>query len=122
MTRREFLKSPEMNKVRKNINSCAITGYIISVLSLLVNLFLFDNPSGIIDSILIVILCVLIHVLQSRVAAIILTVYGVLNMIIMSIAMGRLSGWWILLIGIYSVVYTFKFQKAWKEEKEFSQN
>ena len=119
MTRREFYKSSEMDSVRKSINSCAIAGYIVAALSLVANLLLLDNPSGIIDTILIVILSILIQTLQSRVAAVILCVYGVTNMIVITLATGRLGGWWILIIGIFAAIHTFKFHKAWKEEKEF---
>ncbi|MBQ2605230.1 MAG: hypothetical protein II585_00040, partial [Clostridiales bacterium] len=80
MTRREFYKSSEMDSVRKSINGCAIAGYIVAALSLVANLLLLDNPSGIIDTILIVILSILIQTIQSRVAAVILCVYGVINM------------------------------------------
>lgn len=119
MTRREFLKSPEMDQTRKNIYSCAIAGYVVAVISLLANIFLFDNPSGIADSILIVILCVLVHTIQSRVATVILCIYGVLNMIVMSIYSGRFAGWWILVLGITAAINVFKFHKAWKEQKGF---
>ena len=119
MTRREFYKSSEMDSVRKNINGCAIAGYIVAVLSLVANLLLLDNPSGIIDTILIVILSILIQTIQSRVAAVILCVYGVTNMIVITLATGRFGGWWILIIGIFAAIHTFKFHKAWKEQKEF---
>lgn len=119
MTRREFYKSSEMDSTRKNINGCAIAGYIVAALSLVANLFLLDNPAGIIDTILIIILSILIQTLQSRVAAVILCVYGVTNMIVITLATGRLGGWWILIIGIFAAIHTFKFHKAWKEQKEF---
>lgn len=119
MTRREFYKSSEMDSTRKNINGCAIAGYIVAALSLAANLFLLDNPAGIIDTILIIILSILIQTLQSRVAAVILCVYGVTNMIVITLATGRLGGWWILIIGIFAAIHTFKFHKAWKEQKAF---
>ena len=119
MTRREFYKSSEMDSTRKNINGCAIAGYIVAALSLVANLFLLDNPSGIADSVLIIILSILIQTLQSRVAAIILCVYAVINMAIITMYTGRFGGWWILIIGIFAAIHTFKFHKAWKEQKEF---
>ena len=119
MTRREFYKSSEMDSVRKSINSCAIAGYIVAALSLVANLFLLDNPSGIADSVLIIILSILIQTLQSRVAAVILCVYAVINMAIITMYTGRFGGWWILVVGIFAAIHTFKFHKAWKEQKEF---
>ncbi len=118
MTRREFLKTDEMTKIRKNIYSCAIAGYIMAVISFILNVVVFGEYFGIADSVLLIILCLIIHLLQSRVAAVILAVYGVANMIYMTIEYGRIAGWGGALIGIYAVVYCFKFHKAWKEEKE----
>ena len=119
MTRREFYKSSEMDSVRKSINGCAIAGYVVAALSLVANLLLLDNPSGIIDTILIIILSILIQTIQSRVAAVILCVYGVINMAIITMYTGRFGGWWILVVGVFAAINTFKFHKAWKEEKEF---
>ena len=119
MTRREFYKSSEMDSTRKNINGCAIAGYIVAALSLVANLLLLDNPSGIIDTILIVILSILVQTIQSRVAAVILCVYGVINMAIITMYTGKFGGWWILVVGVFAAINTFKFHKAWKEEKEF---
>ncbi|MCR5593170.1 MAG: hypothetical protein K6F79_05425 [Saccharofermentans sp.] len=117
MTRNEYLKTPEQSVNRKNILSCAICGYVVAGISLVINLFFLGNYMGIIDSIFIVVMALLIQLLQSRVAAILLAVYSIVNMIMTSIQMGRLGGWWIAIIGGYSVYYTFKFQKAWKEFK-----
>ena len=118
MTRLEYLKSPEMTPIRKNINSCAIIGYVIAALSIVLNLFVYNNPYGLIDCALIVICSLLIHLLQSRVAAIILTAYAALNVIVVTIQTGRLGGWWIALVGVYAIIYTFKFQSNWKKVKE----
>ena len=82
MTRREFLKTDEMTKIRKNIYSCAIAGYIMAVISFILNVVVFGEYFGIADSVLLIILCLIIHLLQSRVAAVILAVYGVANMIL----------------------------------------
>ena len=119
MTKREFYKSPEMDKVRKGINGCAIAGYITAAISLALNLLLLDNPSGIIDTVLIIVLSLLIQLIQSRAAAIILCIYGVINMIVITLATGRFGGWWILLVGIFAAIHTFKFHKAWKQQKAF---
>ena len=119
MTKREFYKSPEMDKVRKGINGCAIAGYITAAISLALNLLLLDNPSGILDSIIIVVLSLLVQLLQSRVASVIFIVYSVINMAVIAMYMGRLGGWWFLVISVMAAIHTFKCQKAWKEEKEF---
>lgn len=118
MTRTEFLKTPEQAVNRKNILSCAICGYIVAGLSLIINIVMFQNYLGIIDTIFLVAMSLLIHLLQSRVASILIAAYSIFNMIYMLVSQGRLAGWWIVIIGVYSVIYTFKFQKAWKEYRQ----
>ena len=65
MTRLEYLKSPEMNLIRKNINTCAIMGYVIAALSFGINYFMYQSLSGIFDAVLIVVCSLLIQLLQS---------------------------------------------------------
>lgn len=117
MTRSEFLKTPEQAVNKKNILVCAICGYVIAVISLIFNIALVGNYMGILDSILIIATSLIIQLLQSRIAAIILALYAITNMVYVTIATGRIGGWWIVIIGVYAVYYTFKFQKAWKEYK-----
>ena len=107
MTRREFLKTPQMNAIRYNIFSSAVIGYVIAGLTLYFGVIQTGNYFTILDVILVLACSLLIHLLQSRVAAIVLAAYAVLN--------GRFSGWWVALVGVYAVIYTFKFQKAWKD-------
>ena len=44
-----------------------------------------------------------------------------LNIVVTTVANGKFSGWWVALVGVYAVIYTFKFQKAWENEKEFGE-
>jgi uncharacterized membrane protein HdeD (DUF308 family) len=117
MTRRQFYKSEEMTPIRKQINTCAICAYVCAGISLIAGILLLGNASIIIDVALVVICGVLIHVLQSRAAAIVLTVYAVINVVVGLLSTGKLQGWWLCIIGVYSIIHTFKFQKAWKEFK-----
>ena len=121
MTRREFLKTPQMNAIRYNIFSSAVIGYVIAGLTLYFGVIQTGNYFTILDVILVLACSLLIHLLQSRVAAIVMTAYSVLHIYITSIANGKLSGWWVVFIGVYAIIMTFKFQKAWQEEKEFGE-
>lgn len=118
MTRTEFLKTPEQSVNRKNIKSCAICGYVVAGISLIINVFMLGNYLGVIDFLFLIAMALLIQLLQSRVAAILLSIYSIANTIITAVALGRPGGWWIVVIGIFAVYYTFKFQKAWKEYRE----
>lgn len=96
-------------------------GYVIAGLTLYFGVIQTGNYFTILDVILVLACSLLIHLLQSRVAAIVLTAYSVLHIYITSITNGRLSGWWVVFIGVYAIIMTFKFQKAWQEEKEFGE-
>lgn len=117
MTRNQFLKTEEMKPMKKQIISCAVICYVLAVISIAANYFL-NGELNLLDPIILVVFGLLIQLLQSRVAAILLTVYAVCNVVYMTISMGQLAGWWILIVAVYALIYTFKFQKAWKEYKK----
>lgn len=121
MTRWEFFKSSKMSTISKNIFTCAVLGYVLSGLTLYLNVIKNGLYSSIPTVVVLLTCSLLIHLLQSRVAAIVLTAYSVLHIYITSITNGRLSGWWVVFIGVYAIIMTFKFQKAWQEEKEFGE-
>ena len=121
MTRWEFFKSPKMSAISKNIFTCAVLGYVLSGLTLYLNVIKSGLYSSIPTVVVLFACSLLIHLLQSRVAAIVMTAYSVLHIYITSIANGKLSGWWVVFIGVYAIIMTFKFQKAWQEEKEFGE-
>lgn len=121
MTRWESFKSSKMRTISKNIFTCAVLGYVLSGLTLYLNVIKNGLYSSIPTVVVLLACSLLIHLLQSRVAAIVLTAYSVLHIYITSITNGRLSGWWVVFIGVYAIIMTFKFQKAWQEEKEFGE-
>lgn len=111
LTKKEFFKHPNVASLRSQIIGAGIFCYISAGLSLVF-------ADSIIDALLILGLGLGIHLGRSRVCAIILTVYSVFNMIIMILLEGTLTGWLILLAGIYAIIYTFKYQSAWAEYKK----
>lgn len=117
MTRREFLKTDKMKKLRGNITACAALGYAVAIVSVIINVVMSHEYAVIFDALFIVAMSLLVHLLQSRVAAIIITIYAVIDVAVLYIMTGRPGGLIVLVIGIYAVICTFKFHKAWKEKK-----
>ena len=115
MTRREFLKTPQMNAIRNNLFSSAVLGYVIAGITLYFGVIQTGNYFTLLEVFLILACSLLIHLLQSRVAAIVLAAYAVLNVVVTTVSNGKFSGWWVALVGVYAVIYTFRFQKAWKD-------
>ena len=138
MTRQEFFKSPKMKSISGNIFSCAVLGYVIAGLTLYLDVIKSGKYTSIATVVVllacsllihllqsrvaaIVLTAYLIHLLQSRVAAIVLTAYSALLVLITHTINGQYSGWWVVLIGVYAIIFTFKFQNAWQQEKEFEE-
>lgn len=117
MTRREFLKSKEMNKLRGNITACAALGYAVAVASAIINVVMSREYVVIFDALFIIAMSLLVHLLQSRVAAILITIYAVIDVAVLYIMTGKPGGLIVLVIGIYAVICTFKFHKAWNDKK-----
>lgn len=118
LSKKEFYKHPNMSRVSKQIKSCGICMYVLAGLNLVFYALTEDIFSAVFSLILMLGLGLGIHLAQSRVCAIILTIYGGLNTIVAVITTGMLGGWMILVVGICGINYTFKFQKAWKQYKE----
>ncbi len=118
LKRMDFYKHPNVNAVRKQLRGCGIAMYILAV----INCILYVVFGNIIDAVFLPLLFIGlglgIHLGQSRVCAIVLTAYGVFNVIVTSMQTGSLSGWIFPLIGVYGIIYTFKFHKVWKQYKD----
>lgn len=118
MTKEEFSKHPNIASVISQIRGAGIACYVVAGITLVVSV-LAGGILGIfgvmLDILLLVGLGLGIQLGKSRVCAIILTVYGVFNTIVLTLQNEALSGWWILVAGIYAIIYTFKYQNAWAE-------
>lgn len=118
LTKKEFLKHPNLKTCKGGILSAAIFAYICAVLSLIVNVLLSEEGftfTSIIDCVILVGLGLGIQLAQSRACAVVLLVYSIINMIISIVILGQAGGYLILIVAIDAVIFTFRFQKAWKE-------
>lgn len=112
LTKAEFLNLPAMKPCKSNIVTCGIALYIIGVINIGLQIYLGSFP---IDGIVLILFGLGIHLGKSRVCAILCTVYGAFNMIYMAMITGRVTSWWILLVAIYAIIYTFKYHSAWSK-------
>lgn len=114
MTKKEFDKHTNIVNVKKQISACGIACYIIAGVNVLLTFVVaFANIPYIL---LMLGMGLGIHLANSRVCSIILMVCVTINVINAALEnKGRVTGWWILLVGIYAIINTFKYQKAWAE-------
>ena len=110
ITKSEFCRSRASDKVRKNIRGSAILCYIsagvTAVFAVLFNLFML------IDAVIVLGLGLAIYL--SRVCSILLLVYGVVSCVTVLMETGRVSGWLVILAGVFAVIYTFQLEKEYR--------
>lgn len=117
LDRKAFYKHPNVSSLSKQIKACGIAMYILAGFNFGLYMFLGEVVAAVIALVFMMGIGLGIHLGQSRVCAVILTVYGVYNMGVNYINSGRFAGWAFLLVGCYALAATFKFQKAWKQYK-----
>lgn len=114
LTKKDFLQLPAMKSCKSNIDGCGIVLYILGAINIVYQIYLRSFP---IDGIILVLLGLGIHLGKSRVCALICAAYSIFNVIYMVVQTGKVAGWWILLVGIDAVIYTFKYHSAWNKYK-----
>ena len=112
LTKAEFLALPAMKTCKSNIVTCGIVLYILGAINIGIQVFTGNLP---VDGIILILLGLGIHLARSRVCAILCTIFGTFNVIYMVATTGRVAGWWILLVAIYALIYTFKYHSAWRK-------
>ena len=112
LTKAEFTGLPAMKTCKSNIVTCGIVLYILGAINIGIQVFTGNLP---VDGIILILLGLGIHLAKSRVCAILCTIYGAFNVIYMVATTGRVAGWWILLVAIYALIYTFKYNSAWSK-------
>lgn len=112
-TLKEFLKLPENKKLNRQINASAIICYICALITLGL-MAAAEAPSMILDVAVVLVLGLLIHITKSKVCAVILLVFAVINTVYFLATTQQFGGWLLLIAGAYAVSATFRLDKLWK--------
>lgn len=132
LTKQQFLNLPENKKYKTELKTCGLLCYISAALTLVLvvigsavslvpalfylsGYFLLNSFAitlTVIEMACLAALGVGIHLKQSRVCAILLTIYMVLGWVI-NLASGGMGSILFTLVAILALTYTFKFNKAW---------
>lgn len=115
LTKAEFGKLPAMKSCMSNINSCGIVLYILGVLNIALQIYMKNFP---LDGIILILFGLGIHLGKSRICAVLCAAYGTFNLIYMIMTTGRVAGWWILLVAVDALIYTFKYRSAWNRYRK----
>ncbi len=123
LTKSEFFKS--YSPGAKKCVGAGVLGYIcagITALAAVSGILPTIGIAALVDAGITLALSLLIHLLKSRVAAILLLVYAVVSIIIMLASTGQFSGWLIALAAIWGIMGSFAANKEWQMYELRSQN
>ena len=112
ITRKEYLENYAGAEFKRQLKGAAILTYVCAGINGALG---FLYPTAFVDALILLGLGLGIHLGKSKGCAIALLVYSIISMVIGVILNGALSGWWILLAGIYSVIIFNKAEKRYKE-------
>ena len=113
ISKSEFCRNHAPDKVRKNIRASAILCYVSAVVTGVLAVLI--SPTMLLDAAIVLVLGLLIHLKQSRVCAVLLLAYGIFSCIVVFLSTGRITGWLIILAGVFAVIYTFQLEKVYRE-------
>ena len=119
LTKAEFLDLPENAQLKKTIKSSAVILYVCAAITGLAGFLVLDAGAFILLDVAIMVgLGLGIHLKQSKGCAIALLIYSVVSCVLTIISTGKVSGWLIIIAGIYAVSATFKLDKQWKQYRQ----
>ena len=113
LSKKQFYAQCAGKKDKGNIRAAAILGYICAGVTLLLGV-LMQNYFIIIDVAIILGLSLGIHLAQSRVCAVLILIYSLINVIFSLLATGQISGWWLIIVGVCGIIGTFDFHKNYQ--------
>lgn len=112
ISKAEYCRNYAPDKIRKNITGSAILCYVSAAITAVFAVMF--NPMMFLDAAIVLVLGLLIHLKRSRVCAVLLLAYGLFNCVVMFLSTGKLSGWLIVLAGVFAVIYTFQLEKSYR--------
>lgn len=113
LSKREFYARYANKRDKGNILVASILAYICAAITLAVGL-LMQNYYILIDVVLIIGLTLGIQIGKSRACAVILLVYSCISTLLGLINTGKVTGWWLIIVGIWAIMGTFNLQKDYR--------
>ena len=120
ISKREYYAKYANKRDKGNIRYAAIMAYVCAAVSLALGIYI-KNYLIVIHVALIVGLALGVQIAKSRVCAILLLIYGSVSTILTTISTGRVSGWWLIIVGVWAVIGTFNFQKDYQKYLQTNQ-
>ena len=112
ITKKEYFKNYAGPEFQRQLKGAAILTYVCAGINAVVG---FLYPTAFVDALILLGLALGMHLGKSKGCAIALLVYSIISMVLGIVLNGAITGWWILLAGIYSVIIFNKAEKRYKE-------
>lgn len=112
LTKKDFFKQCFSQK--GTVIGAAVLCYVSAVVTFGSSFISGAGAWALIDVAVLLGLGLAVHLARSRVCAIVLTCYGLYNVIFMLITTGMIGGWLVLVAGVLAIFGTFAFAKQWK--------
>lgn len=116
VTKKEYIAKYAPANLKKNIKSAAIVCYVCVGISAIASFAILKNPLMLIDVAIYLGLTLGMHLGNSKVCAILLLIFSIIECVFSVIEFGAPSGWWLIIAGV-SAVSTFN--KLGKEYNKF---
>lgn len=117
ITSGEYYKSYVDEKMKKDLTILCVIMYLGVGANVVSGIMLMGNVWGVIDGVLLLGLTLGIHLAKSRVCAIIILCYGVINFIMGIIFDGQIVGWLWIVYGIIALVHLNNMHKEYRKFK-----
>ncbi|MBS6217909.1 MAG: hypothetical protein KH704_13435 [Clostridiales bacterium] len=114
ISKNEFYAKYANKRDKGNIRGAAVLAYGCAAISLAAGI-LIQNYLIVIDVALIVGFALGIQIAKSRACAVLLLVYSCTSMILTLVSTGRVTGLWLILVGVWAVMGTFHFHKDYQK-------
>lgn len=109
-----YIETCAPDSIRNGIRNAAITCYVCAGITAVVSLLM--NPYGLIDAVLLLALALGTHLGKSRVCAILLLVFSIIECVVGTILSGTFSGWIWIVASAYAV---YAFEQARKGYQQY---
>lgn len=109
-----YIETCAPDSIRNGIRNAAITCYVCAGITAVVSLFM--NPYGLIDAVILLALALGTHLGKSRVCAILLLIFSIIECVVGTILSGTFSGWIWIIASAYAV---HAFEQARKGYQQY---
>lgn len=104
----------KVTPVRGRQKGSVFLTYLCAMISLGLGLYM-HNYSVLVDIVLIVALALGVQIAKSHACAVLLLVYSCISMILTLVSTGRVTGFWLIIVGVWAVMGTFHFHKDYQK-------